>query len=68
MFLFLEPIKTKLKDFTFFSGDEGNVLKQYETNFFSQKTIPPYPGIWGMVFRSNTEERCNNHFTLLYCV
>ena len=38
MFLFLEPIKTKLKDFTFFSGDEGMVL-MYET-IFPKKTSP----------------------------
>ena len=53
IFLFLEPIKTKLKDFTFLVGDEGDGFKKYETNFFP-KNHPPYPGMRGMVFRSNS--------------
>ena len=52
MFLFLEPIKNKLKDFTFFCGDEGDGFKKYETNFFP-KNHPPILGWGGMVFRSN---------------
>ena len=42
MFLFLEPIKTKMKDFTFLVGMRGMVLKSMKLTF-SQKTIP-YPG------------------------